>query len=210
MPNQRMEEPEQLPTDAAFYRASIERQHGDRRRFWRVFWLGGASKFILGDLALVLLYFYGFPRSPPPPTAEARVIAALRWHILPVSLFIFSIYAVIIGRALYLRAAYDPVASQAASDETWTIRVNNRILLNLIENYVPFFVATLVAASYIDERSSLAWSAVPCIIIMWTFGRLLYWLGYWYNPWYRVPGFVMSLHFTLYVLSYCVYRIFAG
>lgn len=205
-----MEDPDQLPTDAAFYRASLERQHSDRKRFWRVFWLGGASKFIIGDLALVVLYFYVFPRHPPPPTVEARVVAALRWHILPVSLFIFSIYAVIVGRALYLRASYDPVASQAAGDETWTIRVNNRILLNLIENYVPFFVSTLVAASYLDERSSLAWSAIPCVIIMWTFGRLLYWLGYWYNPWYRVPGFVMSLHFTLYVLGYCIYRSLAG
>jgi hypothetical protein len=117
---------------------------------------------------------------------------------------------VIIGRARYLRAAYDPVASQAAGDETWTIRVNNRVLLNLIENYVPFLISTLVAASYLDDGSILSWSVLPCIIIMWTFGRLLYWIGYWANPWYRVPGFVMSLHFTLYVLIYCVYRSLSG
>ncbi len=146
-----MNEHEQLPSNAQFYLASIERQHREKRRFWRVFWLGGASKFIIGDLALVLLYRYGFPRIAAPPTPEARVIAALRWHALPAFLFIFSIYAVIIGRARYLRAAYDPVASHAAGDETWTIRVNNRILLNLIENYVPFFVATLVAASYLTS-----------------------------------------------------------
>ena len=178
------------------------------RFLWVYFW-----KILFGDGATVLFYLAlpVIPLTGELATASGRLVYALSWHIFPAFLFIAGSYAVIWIRGLKANwSAWNPYRSIRDGNEIDLVNVNNRVLQNHVEGYIPFLVVSLITATYLDETSMLGVQLIPCIVVTWTVGRVLYWVGYLTRPWYRLAGVMLSFHLTIYLAVYCVYRFFMG
>jgi uncharacterized MAPEG superfamily protein len=98
------------------------------------------------------------------------------------------------------------VAAQRLDPSMWVGRVakpnssldiNTRFILNTFEQFTAFFVANAGLAIYcpLEEARSL-----PLLAALFVMGRILFWIGYHYNPYLRAFGFGLTFYPT--VLAY--------
>jgi uncharacterized MAPEG superfamily protein len=95
------------------------------------------------------------------------------------------------------------VAAQRLDPKMWVGRmakpgsaldINTRFILNTFEQYITFFVANAGLALYCppDEARSLI-----LLTILFVAGRILFWIGYHYNPLMRAFGFGIGFYPTV-------------
>ena len=200
-------------THDAFYEELRDGNSAADRRYkirflWVYFW-----KILFGDGATVLLYLLlpSIALSGELTTAAGRLVYALKWHLFPAVLFLVLSYVVIWTRGLLANwSAWDPYRSMRDGHEIDLVARHNRVIQNNIEGYIPFFILSMITAAYIEASSFFGLQLIPCLIVMWTLGRLLYWVGYLTQSWYRLPGVMLSFHISLYLAVYCGYRFFMG
>lgn len=96
--------------------------------------------------------------------------------------------------------AFDPLGGH----ETRRMRVNQRYLQNTLEQTVIFLVGLFGLAVYMEDGGQMR--AVLATAVVWTLGRLAFWIGYHISSTWRGIG-APSMMLGQLVLGYVVWRI---
>lgn len=159
---------------------------------------GVISAFIF-SLTFVLIGYYVIALPLPPfNTAESRLIFALRCQIFPLLMLFAGIVAV--GNGRFSSAAINPLANA----ESEAMRIHLRYLSNTLEQFVLFFVGSLILSTFLDAYSI---KLIPILATLFVFGRIAFWIGYLKDPLDRAFGQGVTLYPTIAVLIYDAYRV---
>lgn len=160
-------------------------------------WLvGSAVLFAVLAIALWLV----FPWQQAPASATERVINAtiqLRWPVLLLFAMVIRQFRIFDGEA-----AGDPLAGA----ESRRFKVNRQVLQNSFEQFV-LYMPTILAFAAIAATDDL-WRLVPISILLFTAGRLIFWIGYSRSPELRAPGFAISFGANICTLLLVFYLAF--
>lgn len=168
---------------------------------------GQKKVFAMGTPALlfavVVLWFvpghYPWPL-PDLDSVADRIAFTLKWSVLPASMLAAGVLAV--SNARFFSEAIDPLAGR----EGRLTQVCIRYLQNTLEQFVLMLVASLALAANL-EPAQMTW--IPALALLWTVGRIAFWVGYAIDPLARTFGFALTFVPTLGVLGYGVYRLIA-
>lgn len=144
------------------------------------------------------LWFAIFEFAAPIPGMEmlsSRMLFALKCCCLAV-LFSLVMGVEAVAHERLQSPAFDPLADH----ETRRLRVNQRYLQNTLEQFVIFVPALFGLAAY--SPGSEAMRAVLATTVVWTLGRLAFWIGYHRSAAMRgigAPGVMASLLALIYV-----------
>lgn len=143
------------------------------------------------SLATWLLFFFLAPWFPP-PMAEADAAARLA-YVLPLltwpGVLLFAmIMGTVVARVSSL--AFNPIDDP----ESRFYRIAQRALQNTLEQTAVFVPLLLALAMRVDAASL---GVVTLVVILFSVGRLLFWLGYLIHPFARAPGMAMTLNVNL-------------
>ncbi|MEG4021586.1 MULTISPECIES: MAPEG family protein [unclassified Microcoleus] len=158
----------------------------------------GISAFIF-CLTFVLIGYYVIGLSLPLfNTPESRLIFTLRCQIFPLLMLFAGIVAV--GNGRFSSPAINPLANA----ESEAMRINVRYLSNTLEQFVLFFVGSLILSTFLDTYSI---KLIPILATLFVFGRIAFWIGYLKEPIERAFGLGVTLYPTIAVLIYDAYRV---
>ncbi|XP_063961740.1 uncharacterized protein LOC129270029 [Lytechinus pictus] len=110
-----------------------------------------------------------------------------------------------VGKARFLNMdtlGADPTAPVAPSQKTF--RIAERILQNTLEQTVLHVLTILALASSVDVDQLYL---IPCMVLIFCFGRLAFFVGYDYDPLYRGVGFATTWIPTVFGFSYALFTI---
>lgn len=162
---------------------------------------GVIAALIFSITFLVVAYFLVSLPLPVLDTEQQRFIFTLRCQIFPVLMLFAGIVAV--GNDRFVSPAINPLAG-AESEKT---RVHLRYLSNTLEQFVLFFIASLVLSTFLDAHSI---KLIPILVTLFVFGRIAFWIGYLKNPLYRAFGLGVTAYPTAAMLFYDAYRVLVG
>ncbi|MEW6491270.1 MAG: MAPEG family protein [Cyanobacteriota bacterium] len=162
---------------------------------------GVIAALFFSTVFVAIAYFFVSLPLPVLDTAEQRLIFTLRWQIFPALMLFAGVAA--IGNERFLSPAINPLAG-VESDKT---RVHLRYLSNTLEQFVLFFVASLILSTFLDNPSI---KLIPILATLFVFGRIAFWLGYLQNSLYRAFGMGVTLYPTAAILFYDTYRMLGG
>jgi len=108
------------------------------------------------------------------------------------------------------------VAAQRLDPSMWVGRtakpnsaldINTRFILNTFEQFILFFIGNAALALYcpIEEARSLI-----ILTVLFVLGRVLFWVGYHYNPYVRAFGFGITFYPTVAVYLWLILRMAFG
>jgi len=108
------------------------------------------------------------------------------------------------------------VAAQRLNPDMWVgqrvrpnsaLDINTRFILNTMEQFVLFLVGIGGIALYapLTEAHSL-----PILTSLFLLGRILFWLGYHYNPYLRAFGFGITFYPTVGMFAWLIIRMSTG
>jgi MAPEG family len=108
------------------------------------------------------------------------------------------------------------VAAQRLDPSMWVGRtakpnsaldINTRFILNTFEQFILFFIGNAALALYcpIEEARSLI-----ILTVLFVLGRVLFWVGYHYNPYVRAFGFGLTFYPTVAVYLWLMLRMVFG
>ena len=108
------------------------------------------------------------------------------------------------------------VAAQRLDPHMWVGRmakpnsaldINTRFILNTFEQFILFFIGNAALALYcpIEEARSLI-----ILDALFVLGRILFWVGYHYNPYLRAFGFGLTFYPTVGVYMWLMVRMVLG
>jgi hypothetical protein len=108
------------------------------------------------------------------------------------------------------------VAAQRLDPSMWVGRtakpnsaldINTRFILNTFEQFILFFIGNAALALYcpIEEARSLI-----ILTVLFVLGRVLFWVGYHYNPYVRAFGFGITFYPTVAVYLWLMLRMVFG
>ena len=85
--------------------------------------------------------------------------------------------------------------------------INTRFILNTCEQFILFFIGNAALALYcpIEEARSLI-----ILTVLFVLGRVLFWVGYHYNPYVRAFGFGITFYPTVAVYLWLILRMVFG
>lgn len=142
----------------------------------------------IGAVLIAVLYYsldYLLPKfCAGSKDALGNIIFTLRWSVLPLSVIIINLFTVSIGRMTSM--AIDPQAGK----EDKTLKIHISTLRNSFEQFTLFLVSMLAMSTYANCASL---RIIAILTIIFTIGRILFWIGYQKNPECRAGGFLMSL-----------------
>ncbi|MGD9912711.1 MAG: MAPEG family protein [Rhizobiaceae bacterium] len=133
------------------------------------------------------------PVQEVPLSATERALATLielRWPVLVLLAMVITLF-----RGFDTPQAADPLAG----GESGRHRINQRVLQNSLEQFVLFVPVVLALAALAQD--GIVWHGVRTAVLVFTLGRLLFWVGYHRSPPGRAPGFVMTFFTNLVVLG---------
>jgi uncharacterized membrane protein YecN with MAPEG domain len=133
------------------------------------------------------------PLREVPPSATERflnTVLQLRWPTLVLLLMVASLF-----RNFDTEKAADPLAG----GESMRHRFNQRVLQNTIEQFVLFVPSVLGLAILAED--AFVWHAVSVAVLLFTLGRVIFWIGYHRSAQARAPGFIISFSTTLLTLA---------
>jgi hypothetical protein len=170
----------------------IARQKG-RRRDPRVRTLGFNSRqwpfiFVLLSNWLFAALFYGLgklfwhwtPEDWSIANRLALVIKGAVFAILPAAICIAIVAAQRLNPNMFVGRVAKPNSS---------LDINTKFILNSFEQFLLYFVANAALAMYcpLEEARTL-----PILTALFVLGRVLFWIGYHYNPYLRAFGFGLT------------------
>ena len=85
--------------------------------------------------------------------------------------------------------------------------INTRFILNTFEQFTIYFVAIAVVALYSPAQEA---RALPILTMLFMLGRILFWIGYYKNPYLRAFGFGLTFYPTVAVYIWFVLFILFG
>jgi hypothetical protein len=111
----------------------------------------------------------------------ARLVFALKASALVV-LFTLVTGVSAVAHERLVSPAFDPLGGH----ETPRMRVNHRYLQNTLEQSVIFLVGLFGLAAYMADGNQMR--AVVASAVVWTIGRIAFWIGYHFSSTWRVLG----------------------
>jgi hypothetical protein len=129
----------------------------------------------------------------------ARIVFALKCSALVV-LFTLMTGVSAVAHERLVSPAFDPLGGH----ETRRMRVNHRYLQNTLEQAVIFLVGLFGLAAYMEDGNQMR--AVLASAVVWTVGRLGFWIGYHVSSTWRALG-ASSLVLGQLVLGYVCWRV---
>jgi hypothetical protein len=163
----------------------------------RVVWQGISALIFCLTFVLIGYYVIALPL-PLFNTAESRLIFALRCQIFLVLMLFAGIVAV--GNGRFSSPAINPLVNA----ESEAMRINLRYLSNAIEQFVLFFVGSLILSTFLDTYSI---KLIPILASLFVLGRIAFWIGYIKYPLDRAFSRGVTLYPTIAVLIYDAYRV---
>ncbi|MEG4147585.1 MAPEG family protein [Microcoleus sp. Pol12B5] len=161
----------------------------------RVVWRGISALTFCLTFVLISYFVIALPL-PPFHSAESRLIFALRCPIFPVLMLFAGIVAV--GNGRFSSPAINPLANA----ESEAMRINLRYLSNTLEQFVLFFVGSLILSTFLDTYSI---KLMPILAILFVLGRMAFWIGYLKEPIELAFCLGVTLYPNIAVLIYDAY-----
>jgi hypothetical protein len=87
------------------------------------------------------------------------------------------------------------------------VDINNRFILNTIEQFILYFIGNAGMALYCPPEEARALIILTGLFVL---GRLLFWVGYHYNPFVRAFGFGITFYPTVAVYLWLILRMGFG
>jgi hypothetical protein len=87
------------------------------------------------------------------------------------------------------------------------VDINNRFILNTIEQFILYFIGNAGMALYCPPEEARALIILTGLFVL---GRLLFWVGYHYNPFVRAFGFGVTFYPTVAVYLWLILRMGFG
>jgi uncharacterized MAPEG superfamily protein len=148
-------------------------------------------------------------------------LAKLFWHWEPQDWTVGDRIALVIKVAVFaiLPAvlAICIVAAQRLDPSMWVGRmakpnsaldINTRFILNSFEQFILFFIGMAALALYCPLKEA---RTLIILTILFVLGRILFWVGYHYNPYVRAFGFGLTFYpmvaVYLWLMLYMVFGI---
>ncbi|MCJ7788180.1 MAG: MAPEG family protein [Methyloceanibacter sp.] len=148
-------------------------------------------------------------------------LAKLFWHWQPGDWTVGDRIALVIKVAVFaiLPAvlAICIVAAQRLDPSMWVGRmakpnsaldINTRFILNSFEQFILFFIGMAALALYCPLKEA---RTLIILTILFVLGRILFWVGYHYNPYVRAFGFGLTFYpmvaVYLWLMLYMVFGI---
>jgi MAPEG family len=147
-------------------------------------------------------------------------VAKLLWHWVPTDWTLGDRIALVIKDAviavLPAVLAICIVAGQRLDPSMWVGRtakpnsaldINTRFILNTFEQFILYFIGNAGMALYcpLEEARSLI-----ILTALFLLGRVLFWVGYHYNPYVRAFGFGITFYPTVAVFLWLLLRMVFG
>jgi hypothetical protein len=87
------------------------------------------------------------------------------------------------------------------------VDINNRFILNTVEQFILYFIGNAGLALYCPPQEA---RALVVLTVLFFLGRMLFWVGYHYNPYVRAFGFGITFYPTVAVYLWLVLRMAFG
>jgi len=87
------------------------------------------------------------------------------------------------------------------------VDINNRFILNTVEQFILYFIGNAGLALYCPPQEARALVVLTALFFL---GRMLFWVGYHYNPYVRAFGFGITFYPTVAVYLWLILRMVFG
>jgi hypothetical protein len=141
-------------------------------------------------------------------------VAKLVWHWVPTDWTLGDRIALVIKDAviaiLPAVLAICIVAAQRLDPSMWVGRmakpnsaldINTRFILNTFEQFIAYFIGNAGLALYCPPEEARTLIILTTLFVL---GRILFWVGYHYNPYLRAFGFGITFYPTVAVYLWLV------
>ena len=158
---------------------------------WSLFmpqWLFGLSFTVL---SFYIGYYHGefiLPTSATESVVNTHISSRLAYAVCCSTPMILSLFAGIamVGNKRALSSAVNPLSGHED-----IVQVDKNYVLNTLEQFVIALTLMLTVAAYTDGLQVLR--LLPVYSMVFTVGRILFWIGYSMHPLYRTTGMSMTL-----------------
>jgi uncharacterized MAPEG superfamily protein len=164
-----------------------------------IYVLVGNWLFAAGFYAIAKLFWDWQPQDWTVGDRIALVIKVAVFAVLPAVLAICIVAAQRLDPSQFVGRVPKPNSA---------VDINNRFILNTFEQFILFFIGMAALALYcpLEEARTLI-----ILTILFVVGRILFWVGYHYNPYMRAFGFGLTFYPTvavyLWLMLYMVFGI---
>jgi len=147
-------------------------------------------------------------------------LAKLMWHWVPIDWTLGDRIALVIKDAviaiLPAVLAICIVAAQRLDPSMWVGRtakpnsaldINTRFILNTFEQFILYFIGNAGMALYCPPEEARSLIILTALFLL---GRVLFWVGYHYNPFVRAFGFGITFYPTVAVYLWLILRMVFG
>jgi MAPEG family len=143
-------------------------------------------------------------------------LAKVAWHWMPTDWTLGDRIALVIKDAVIaiLPAVFAIciVAAQRLDPSMWVGRaakpnsaldINTRFILNTFEQFILYFIGNAGMALYCPSEEARSLIILTALFLL---GRVLFWIGYHYNPFVRAFGFGITFYPTVAVYLWLILR----
>jgi len=159
---------------------------------------------LVGNWLFALAFFFGakliFDWTPDEWTLGDRIALIIKnavFAILPALLAICIVAAQRLDPNMWVGRTAKPNSA---------LDINTKFILNTFEQFILFFIGTAGLALYcpLEEARSLI-----ILTVLFVLGRVLFWVGYHFNPYLRAFGFGLTFYPTVMVYAWLIaYMVF--
>lgn len=153
-------------------------------------------------------------------SAAFFAITKLLWHWTPVDWTLGDRIAQMIKDAVFAilpaLVAICIVAAQRLDPHMWVGRtakpnsaldINTRFILNTFEQFILYFIGNAGLAIYCPPQEARTLIILTALFLL---GRVMFWVGYHFNPYLRAFGFGVTFYPTVVVYLWLVLRMVFG
>lgn len=153
-------------------------------------------------------------------SAAFFAITKLLWHWTPVDWTLGDRIAQMIKDAVFAilpaLVAICIVAAQRLDPHMWVGRtakpnsaldINTRFILNTFEQFILYFIGNAGLAIYCPPQEARTLIILTTLFLL---GRVLFWVGYHFNPYLRAFGFGITFYPTVVVYLWLIIRMVLG
>ena len=147
---------------------------------------------------IVKLFWHWTPDAWSVGDRIALVIKDAVFAILPAVLAICIVAAQRLDPSMFVGRTPKPNSA---------VDINNRFILNTVEQFILYFIGNAGLALYcpLEEARTLI-----ILTILFGMGRVLFWVGYHYNPYVRAFGFGITFYPTVAVYLWLILYVVFG
>ncbi len=100
-----------------------------------------------------------------------------------------------------------PCSSGASPKPNSALDINTRFILNTFEQFILYFIGNAGLALYCPPEEARTLIILTALFLL---GRVLFWVGYHYNPYMRAFGFGITFYPTVAVYLWLILRMVFG